>query len=220
MDRLATVVPQGDFTLDFRPDSGRSRRTGLVGRRRYPEVALRTKGEVECQRPVWEGVGGCQGTGGQAPNDMRRTGRTRVLLDEIEVGGRNPIVVSPTEPARGLILRVRRLRASSFRPELARRAPRPGTRSMGPPHRSHGHQENAPSSIGHRREGRKALRWSGWVQKTPGGVIQAFQFCGMNCDTSSINHCFYWLNGGEGVPEHAVVQSTRPLRETSPNPFV
>ena len=44
---------------------------------------------------------------GLSPSDMRRTGRTKVLLDEIEVRPVNPIVVSPTETvsmaARGLI---------------------------------------------------------------------------------------------------------------------
>ena len=60
-----------------------------------------------------------------------------------------------------------------------------------PPQRSRGHQENAPSSIERRKEARKALRWSGRSQKTPGGVIQAFYFCGTICGTTFISYCFY-----------------------------
>ena len=64
--------------------------------------------------------------------------------------------------------------------------------------RRRGHQENAPSSIGHRKEARKALRWSGWSRKTPGGVIPAFRPCGTKCGTNSSSYCIYWINGGEG----------------------
>ena len=35
---------------------------------------------------------------GPSPNDMRRTGRTMDLLDEIDVRLPDPVVVSPTEP--------------------------------------------------------------------------------------------------------------------------
>ena len=59
------------------------------------------------------------------------------------------------------------------------------------PQRSRGHQGNAPSSIERRKEASKALRWSGRSQKTPGGVIQAFHFCGTICGTTFLNYCFY-----------------------------
>ena len=66
------------------------------------------------------------------------------------------------------------------------------------PQRSRGHHENAPSSIERRKEAGKALRWSGRSQKTPGGVIQAFHFCGTICGTTFLSDCFCCIIGGEG----------------------
>ena len=40
------------------------------------------------------------------------------------------------------------------------------------------------------KEARKAGRSAGRCQKTPSGVIQAIQFCGTNCGTTFITHCF------------------------------
>ena len=60
----------------------------------------------------------------------------------------------------------------------ARASSRAAGHGFDQPQRSREHQENAPSSIGRRKERRKALRWSGRSQKTPGSVIQAFHFCG------------------------------------------
>ena len=44
------------------------------------------------------------------------------------------------------------------------------------PRRSPGHQANAPSSIGRRKAGTNALRWSGRSQRAAGGGRQAFHF--------------------------------------------
>ena len=85
--------------------------------------------------------------------------------------------------------------AARFRPGRSRRdGPRARARVRSAPKRSRGHQGNTPSSIERRKEARKALRPSGRSQKTPGGVIQAFHFCG----TNFISYCFYVIIGGEG----------------------
>ena len=100
--------------------------------------------------------------------------------------------------------RVRLRYAASARGECWRRS---GARSTGraaghgfdqPPQQKRGHQGNASSSIGRRKKGRKALRWSGWAQRRPRGIIQAFHFYGTNCGTISLSHCFYLIIGGEG----------------------
>ena len=75
-DQSVGYSSQGDFTLDFMPDSGRSRRRGLVGRRRCSGVALRRGGDDECQRLGREG--------GRADHHLRLVERIRhiPLMDE------------------------------------------------------------------------------------------------------------------------------------------
>ena len=50
-------------------------------------------------------------------------------------------------------------------------------------------------AFGGRREARAGGAGS---QKLPSGIIQAFRICGMNCGTSQVNYCFYYICGGEG----------------------
>ena len=74
-------------------------------------------------------------------------------------------------------------------PDVRRRGG--GARVRSASQRSRGRHENAPSSIERAKEARKAHWSSGRSQKTRGGAIQAFHFCGTNCGTTFIIHCFF-----------------------------
>ena len=144
-----------------------------------------------------------RGTAEPQPSDMRRTGRTRDLLDETEVRLPHAIVMPPPHLNR---------QHGPPRPDLAG-SPAPilfvetGARATGPAAR-HGFDLPAPTKPRasgeravfdrRRKEAGKAPWWSGMFQRTPSGVIQAFHFCGTNCGTTFINYCFYWIIGGEG----------------------
>ena len=70
---------------------------------------------------------------------------------------------------------------------------RPGTGSISPQTEPRASREHAVFDRRGKEAG-KARRWSGRCQRTPGGVIQAFHFCG----TTSVSCCFYRVIGGEG----------------------
>ena len=74
----------------------------------------------------------------------------------------------------------------SSRPEPAR----PDTGSIGPPTEPRAGRESAVFDRRWKEAG-KARRRSGRAQRTPGGIIQAFHFCGTFCGTTSLNCCFY-----------------------------
>lgn len=89
------------------------------------------------------------------------------------------------------------------------RAARTGAGSISS-QRRRGHQGNTPSSIGRRKEGRKALRWSGWGSEKAGEHHASFSLLWYKLWYEFRKLLFYWKNIGEGGLHLHRIRGARP----------